>query len=81
MARYYVKRSSWFDAHRYDSTKIKRAISRAGGTNIRQSHAYGWSNQPKVVTFDAAPSAVSKIEKEVGRSLGTQWIIVLKKDW
>ena len=79
--RYYVDYSSWFNAHPYNRTKIKAAVMRGGGTNTRLSYNFGWSNQPKVVTFDATPSIKNRIEKEVGRTLGTQWIIVRKKDW
>jgi len=79
--RYYVDNSSWFDTHTYDRRKIKGAVSRGGGTNIRESNKYGWSNQPKVVTFTATPSVAKKVGKEVEKALKTQWIIIHQKDW
>ncbi len=81
MERYYVANSSWFDTHPYDKRKIKAAVKRAGGKNVRESLAFGWSNQPEVVTFSAEPTQVRAIGKEVGDALGTQWILIQEKDW
>ncbi|RLF03031.1 MAG: hypothetical protein DRJ64_08710 [Thermoprotei archaeon] len=79
--RYYVDNSSWFDSHPYNKAQIKAAVKRGGGKNIRESHNYGWSNQPKVITFEATKSTVSTVEKAIQKALGTQWIIIRKKDW
>ena len=32
---------------------IKGALRQAGARNVRQAHAFGWSNQPRVATFTA----------------------------
>ncbi len=79
--RYYVKNSSYFDGHSYNRPKIARAVKRGGGTNVRTSYAYGWSNQPRVVTFTATPSRLDRIDKSVQKAVGTQWIIIREKDW
>ena len=81
MARYYVDYSSWFDTHPYNRPKIKKAVAKGGGKNIRESNNFGWSNQPKVVTFTATPSITNKILKAVQEALNTQWIIIRAKDW
>lgn len=80
-SRYYVAHSSWFDTHPYDRAKIKRAIELGGGTNVRESYGYGWSNQPKVLTFDASVSTKMRVKRELEKALRTSWIIVRKKDW
>ena len=79
--RLYVDNSSWFDSHPYNIPKIKKAVMLGGGSNIRTAHNYGWSNQPKVVTFSATPSQLPIIQREVELALGTQWIIIREKDW
>ena len=79
--RYYVKNSSYFDSHPYPRAKIANAVKRGGGTNVRESNYKGWSNQPKVVTFDATPSNLKTIDKAVQKAIGTSWIIISKKDW
>ena len=79
--RYYVKNSSYFDSHPYNISKITTAVKRGGGTNVRASNAYGWSNQPKVVTFDATQSTLQTVQRSVERAVGTQHIIIHKKDW
>lgn len=81
MDRYYVDNSSWFDSHPYDRRKIKAAVKRGGGKNIRTSNKFGWSNQPSVVTFSATPSGSRRVREEVQKALKTQWIIVRQKDW
>jgi len=80
--RYYVDYSSVFGTRvRYRIIQIATAVRRAGGKNVRSSYLHGWSNQPKVVTFDAAPSQVTSIGKAVGQAVGTPWIIIHEKDW
>lgn len=80
-ARYYVDWSSWFDSHPYDTVKIKKAIKRADGFNIRESYNYGLSNQPKVVTFDSNRGNVKNIQISIEKALGTPWIIIREKTW
>jgi len=80
--RFYVKWSAWFDSHPYNRPKIAKLVRQAGGKNVRLANAYGWSNQPRVVTFSAPSSSKAEaIGRAVGRGLGTPWIIVSKKDW
>ena len=79
--RYYVHNSSYFDSHPYNRPGIAKAVKVGGGTNVRTSYAYGWSNQPKVVTFDATSSALPKVQRAVERAVGTSHIIIRKKDW
>jgi hypothetical protein len=50
----------------YKLDLIKAAIKEAGGKNVRQANQFGWSNQPKVVTFSAdRKELVEKIERHV----------------
>lgn len=79
--RYYIVNSAYFDSHRYDRRQIANAVKQGGGTNLRSAHRYGWANQPKVVTFSAASFRLKAIEKSVQKAVGTQWIIIRKKDW
>ena len=79
--RYFVDNSSWFDTHKYNKPQIKKAVKDGGGKNIRLSYNYGWSNQPKVVCFNADKSVKGTVEKSVKTAVGTPWIIVRKKDW
>lgn len=80
--RYYVHDSSWFDSHPYNTNQIKAAVRRGGGTNVRTARAYGWSNQRKVVTFNATPSTLAGIEAAVGLALGIRFgVIIHKQDW
>ena len=78
----YVQYSSWFNSHKYDSNKMKAVIKEAGGKNIRLSHAYGWSNQPKVVTFNVTNlKKANEIQSELRKAFGTSYIHIDKKDW
>ena len=79
--RYYVHNSSYFDSHPYNRPKIARAVKVGGGSNVRTSYAYGWSNQPKVVTFDATQRTLPTIRKSVERATGASFIIIHTKDW
>jgi len=79
--RYFIDNSSWFDTHKYDKSLIKKAVKAGGGKNIRESYNYGWSNQPKVVCFNADDSVKREVEKSVEKAVGTPWIIIRKKDW
>lgn len=61
MPRYYIRRSSIFDERKYDSNAIAAAIHRHGGKNIRLALYHGWSNQPRVVCFDAPTDSAADI--------------------
>ena len=78
--RYYVHNSSYFDSHPYNRPRIAKAVKSGGGANVRASNAYGWPNQPKVVTFDATPTTLPGIQRSVEKAIGTS-IIIRKKDW
>ena len=79
--RYFVDWSSWFTTHDYNVPLLKKAVKSGGGKNIRLSYNYGWSNQPKVVCFNADEHTKEKVEKHVEKAVGTPWIIIRKKDW
>jgi len=81
MNRYYVKQSSWFDSHPYDIDKIKEAVKKGGGKQIRTSNQFGWSNQPKVVCFNCEPDKLNEVNISLEKSLETKWIIYHLKDW
>ena len=78
---YYVKNSSWFNTHPYNSEEISSAVESAGGENVRMELAYGWTNQPEVVVFDATMDVLPQIEQSVQETCGTEWIIIHEKDW
>lgn len=79
--RWYIPRSSYFDSHPYNVSKISNAVREAGGTNIRTSNYNGWSNQPKVVTFSLGTATTEKILHSVRKAVGSDWIIIQKKNW
>jgi len=78
---YYVVNSSYFDTNKYDINQIEKSVKRAGGRNITTDNAYGWSNQPAVVVFDATDDMIEDVAAEVSRALGTDWVIIREKDW
>lgn len=91
MPRYYIENSSIFDSPPYyQAKKIAKIVKETGiAHNIRLANYRGWSNQPKVVCFDAAhqPSA-DVIAIHVGAVLGRRhsrfrkWgVFARKKDW
>jgi len=79
--QYYVDNSFYFDTHPYSVPVISKAVKAAGGRNVRSTLKRGWSNRPSVVTFEAMPTALKKIESAVQGAVGTQWIIIRQKDW
>jgi len=82
MARMYVRYSSYFTSHKYDTNKMKSVIKKAGGINVRSSYAYGWVNQPKVVTFTVKNlKHANKIRSALRKAFDTPYIIIDKKDW
>lgn len=78
---FYVANSSYFDSNPYQTNEIARAVRKAGGKNIKAENAYGWTNQPEVVLFDAAEEKVEDIAAAVSRALRTDWIHIREKDW
>lgn len=52
--RYVLHYSSIFDNPKniYDIGLFKRIIKENGGKNIRTAYNHGWSNQPRIVTFN-----------------------------
>ena len=78
---FYVACSSYFDTHSYNINQIVKALKRAGGRNITTDNAYGWSNQPEVVVFDAPDDMVEDISAQVAKRLGTDWVLIKEKDW
>jgi hypothetical protein len=82
--RYYVPWSSWFNinSNPYDIDKIKAAVKKGGGKNIRTCNCYGWSNQPKVVTFTAETSEIKEnIMGCLKESHNTWAVYVYFKNW
>jgi len=79
MQRFYVANSSWFDTHSYDRPLIRETLIKLGAKNIRLANNFGWSNQPKVVTFAGVDP--KEAEKALEVAFGTEWIRVDKKDW
>lgn len=82
---YYVKWSSWFDAHDYNINLISSTIKSMGIENVHTENQFGWSNQPEVIVFTPDNESefmnVNKIKKSLQKALNTEWIIINKKDW
>ena len=78
---YYVANSSYFDTNSYRIDDIATAVKKAGGEKIHIEPAYGWSNQPEVVGFEATEEMVKDIAAEVSRMLDTEWVHILEKEW
>lgn len=83
--RYYLNYSSVFNNHNniYDYDLFKQVIKKNGGKNIRTSYCYGWNNQPKVITFDAAPGRKKVIEEALNNlPVFEVWGCIIRiKDW
>jgi len=81
--RYFVARTSWFDAHRYDTRQISRIVKENGGENIRTTYNMGWRNQPMVVAFTASQNVVeNRIQPALVKELNARFgIICREKDW
>jgi hypothetical protein len=50
--RFYIDQGAGMESRPYDTQEIKRFLKVRGAKNIREARKYGWSNMPKVVTFD-----------------------------
>jgi len=79
MPRYYV---DWFyPNYAKRISTIKKVIKESGGKNIRLSNKFGWSNQPKVVCFNAySKEKANSIQKALRKYLKRSCIVKLK-DW
>lgn len=81
MPRHYISQSSLFDTRPYDIPAMRRALS----SLIRNPHAcraYGWSNQPRVMTFTLRPGAtVKQVQDTLRPLLGDRGPIVMVQDW
>lgn len=71
--RFYVKYSSWFDSHDYDTDAITNALKSAGAKNIT-TKAFS-PNQPEVVVFYAEPSQIERMEAALEK-IGIKWPII-----
>ena len=82
--RYYIDQTSWYSYPARDIPKLAAVVKAAGGSNVRASNNYGWSNQPKVVTFSVTPAQVSKIKAALERKIPEyrKWgVQIRKKHW
>lgn len=51
--RFYIDRGAGCEGRgEVDKEEVKRFLRTRGAKNIREAQKYGWSNMPKVVTFD-----------------------------
>ncbi len=91
--RFYLKYSATFDypLFVYHTNLYKKTIKEAGGKNVRTSYQFGWSNQPKVVTWtgtaeinQAIDKALSACSPFASRFVGDGLLpcpIIHDKDW
>lgn len=83
--RCYLDYSSVFDnpINIYDIDLFKKVIKDNGGKNIRTSNNYGWSNQPKVVTFEVNNAILKKVRKALNTlPVFEIWGCIIRiKDW
>jgi len=85
ICRYYLDNSSIFDnpSNVYDFGLFATTIKDAGGRDIKPENAYGWNNQPEVVTFLADGKTLPKIKKALDSlDVFKKWgCIIREKDW
>ena len=62
--RYHLVYSSAFDVapFTYHMDKYKQAVKLSGGKNVRSACQWGWSNMPKVVTWNGDVDTNKRIE-------------------
>jgi hypothetical protein len=87
--RYYLSHSHIFDNpdNKYDFSLFEQVILEAGGTGVTTEHAFGWSNQPKVIVFEAngdthatlIGNALSKVAPWMNHPLAHP--LVRRMDW
>ncbi len=65
MNRYFLKHSAAFDSppFTYHMDAYKAIVKACGGQNVRDAYQYGWSNQPRVVTWSGNSEINKAIEK------------------
>lgn len=80
---YYVAWSALFNhpSNKYDISLISKAVKDGGATRVRSGYAFGWSNQPKVVIFNANNDNLSAIKNSLEKALNTSHFIITVKDW
>jgi len=82
--RFYLHHSSIFDNpdNIYDINLFKKVIKNNGGKNIRTSNNYGWSNQPKIISFNANIGTLKDIENGLNKLpvFDTWGCIIFHKD-
>lgn len=65
--RFYIDRGAGCEARgAVDKEEVKRFLKVRGARNIREAQKYGWSNQPKVVTFDMPAGGASLYRPDDG---------------
>ncbi|MFA6090123.1 MAG: hypothetical protein WC755_09780 [Candidatus Woesearchaeota archaeon] len=88
--RFYIYQTSIFDNPKnvYDIDLFKKTLKEAGAKNIRVCNAYGWYNQPQIVTFSISHfSDLNKAIRDIEFALNklpvfSQWgSTILEKDW
>jgi len=83
--RYYLSCSSIFDNidRKYDIPLFVSAVKRGGGAYVRKSRAFGWNNQPCVVTWRGTLTINKKIDSELCKlPQFKKWgPIIHEKDW
>lgn len=86
MTRYYLHWSCAFSGSPYDVPAIQAIVKVNGGKNVRQANQFGWSNQPKVVTWTSDIDTRKKIDQALKNELpafqNTIAVpIIFSKDW
>lgn len=66
-ARYYLAHSAAYDypPYEYDTVAIMCRVSDAGGRDVGISRAFGWYNQPDVVTWEGDDETNEKIREHL----------------
>lgn len=70
--RYYLLHSAAFDypPFTYHTDMYKEAVKRSGGKNVRTARQFGWSNQPRVVTW--AVDQVDEFDRATVRAIDSE---------
>lgn len=86
LTRYYVSQSCIFSERPYDVPAIQAIVKTNGGKNVRACNQFGWSNQPKVVTWNSDYDTKKKINEALKSELpafkNTIAVpVIFSKDW
>lgn len=80
--RVYLAHSAAFTTIPYNIPAIKSLVKENGGQNIRTALQFGWSNQPKVVTWanhtKQIAQAIENWMQKYSRNISP---IIFIKDW